>query len=72
MPYTSRFANRVALLRTGLKATAIVAAASTVRNELWVEPIAVPIPTTIARYTAVKNAASTAYTTVLLITTSRS
>jgi len=32
-----------------LKATAIVAAASTVRNEFCVEPIAVPMPTTIAR-----------------------
>jgi hypothetical protein len=71
-PYTIRLANRLARSRTGLKARAITAAAASVRNGLRVEPMAVPIPTTIATYTAVKNAASTPYTTVLLTTTSRS
>jgi hypothetical protein len=55
-----------------LNATAIVAAASTVRNELRLDPIAVPTPITIARYTAVKKAATSAYRTALLMTTSSS
>jgi hypothetical protein len=53
-----------------LKARAITAAASTVRTGLRVDPMTVPIPTTTATYTAVKKAASTPYTTVLLMTTS--
>ena len=70
LPYTSRLAKCFARLRTGLKATAITAAASTLKSWLCVEPIAVPTPTTTAKYTPVKNAASKPYTTVLLITTS--
>ena len=46
LPYTMRLANRVARVRTGLNANAMTAAASSVRNVLWVDPIAVPIPTT--------------------------
>ena len=47
-PYTRRLASRLARSRTGLKATAITAAAATERNGSCVDPIAVPNPTTTA------------------------
>ena len=70
LPYTTRFAKRRARARTGWNAIATTAAAIADRTGLPRSPTAVPIPTTSAMYTAVMNAASTANTTVLPITTS--
>src|SRR5438876_3463993 len=73
-PYTSRLARRCTRSRTGWKATATTAVAKIDSPRLGLEPwpTSDPIPTTIATYTAVMNAARAPNTTVLLMTTSMS
>jgi hypothetical protein len=78
LPNTSRLASRCTRSLTGWNATATTAVARIDRPRLGREPACrepdprEPIPTTTRTYTAVMNAASEPYTTVLLITTSMS
>ncbi len=74
-PYTNRLASRCAHWRTGWKATATTAVATTASRTLGsapCEPTRVPTPTTTPKYTIVANAANTPTTTVFPITTSMS